>query len=86
MQYFKLLLVFSHLWFSLVLSTLDLNFGELEYLADHLLPEECRKLIAAAYFKSYNIPNSVGQAGTYVIKFAIILFNCKLQYCLILTL
>ncbi|RZC41116.1 L-xylulose reductase, partial [Asbolus verrucosus] len=44
------------------LATIDLNFAELEYLADHLLPEECRRLVAAAHFKSYMEPNFLDQA------------------------
>ena len=47
-----------------ILATIDLNFAELEYLASHLLPEECRRLVAAAHFKAYMMPNAVGQAGT----------------------
>ncbi|KYB25994.1 hypothetical protein TcasGA2_TC034023 [Tribolium castaneum] len=46
----------------LVLATLDLNFAELKYLSDHLLPEECRRLVAAAHFKSYMLPNELWQA------------------------
>ncbi|XP_044272649.1 uncharacterized protein LOC123016362 [Tribolium madens] len=54
--------LFLLLHFSLVLGTLDLNFAELKYLSDHLLPEECRRLVAAAHFKSYMMPNELWQA------------------------
>lgn len=46
-----------------IFATIDLNFAELEYLSDHLLPEECRRLVAAAHFQSYNEPNFLPQAG-----------------------
>lgn len=46
-----------------VFSTIDLNLSELEYLADHLHPEECRKLTASLHFKSYMEPNALDQAG-----------------------
>lgn len=43
--------------------TIDLNLPELEYLADHLHPEECRRLTAALHFNSYQQPNALDQAG-----------------------
>ncbi|KAJ3655503.1 hypothetical protein Zmor_014631 [Zophobas morio] len=51
-----------------ILATIDLNFAELEYLASHLLPEECRRLVAAAHFKAYMMPNAVGQAAQAIPK------------------
>ncbi|KAJ8948438.1 hypothetical protein NQ318_007961, partial [Aromia moschata] len=48
--------------------TIDLNTAELQYLADHLTPEECRRLIAAAHFKSYQEPNALDQAERKVSK------------------
>lgn len=45
--------------------TIDLNAGVLQYLADHLTPEECRTLVAAAHFKSYERPNALDQAGKF---------------------
>lgn len=46
-----------------VLCTIDLNAAELQYLADHLTHEECRKLVAAAHLKGYQEPNILDQAG-----------------------
>lgn len=43
--------------------TIDMNTSELQYLADHLTPEECRTLIAGAHFESYEKPNVLDQAG-----------------------
>ncbi|XP_025836455.1 uncharacterized protein LOC112906479 [Agrilus planipennis] len=37
-------------------STIDLNLPELQYLADHLHKEECKRLVAALHFKSYDKP------------------------------
>ncbi|XP_074025827.1 uncharacterized protein [Leptinotarsa decemlineata] len=45
-----------------VYTTTDLNSAELQYLADHLTSEECRRLIAAAHFETYQEPNSLDQA------------------------
>lgn len=42
--------------------TIDLNLGELQFVADHLTPLECRRLVAALHFKSFNVPNSLDQA------------------------
>ncbi|XP_066137844.1 uncharacterized protein [Euwallacea fornicatus] len=44
-------------------NTIDLNAAELQYLADHLTPEECRKLVAAAHFQGFDQPNALDQAG-----------------------
>lgn len=40
-----------------------MNMQELQYLADHLHPEECRRLFASVHFSSYEVPNSLDQAG-----------------------
>lgn len=40
-----------------------MNLSELQYLADHLSPEECRRLFASIHFKSYEEPNALDQAG-----------------------
>ncbi|KAJ8935100.1 hypothetical protein NQ314_012996, partial [Rhamnusium bicolor] len=45
-----------------------LNVAELQYLADHLTPEECRRLIAAAHFKTYEAPNALDQAERKISK------------------
>lgn len=45
-------------------ATIDINASELQYLADHLTPEECRRLVAAAHFQSFEEPNALDQAGT----------------------
>ncbi|XP_072394810.1 uncharacterized protein [Diabrotica undecimpunctata] len=62
---FTLLLV---LIFQNVTPTIDLNTAELQYLADHLTKEECRRLIAAAHFNSYEEPAVLGQAERKVPK------------------
>lgn len=46
-------------------ATVDVNLSELEYLADHLHSEECRRLVAALHFKGYEKPNALDQAGQY---------------------
>ncbi|XP_076169663.1 uncharacterized protein LOC143147867 [Ptiloglossa arizonensis] len=45
-----------------VLSTIDINLNELEYLAARLNPFECRRLIAALHYTSYDLPNSLAAA------------------------
>ncbi|KAL1494331.1 hypothetical protein ABEB36_009946 [Hypothenemus hampei] len=54
--------------FTLIEATIDLNSGELQYLADHLTLEECRRLIAAAHFKNYDEPIALDQAERKVSK------------------
>lgn len=48
--------------------TIDINLSEFQYLADHLHSEECRRLVAALHFKSYEQPNALDQAGKYLIN------------------
>ncbi|XP_076636744.1 uncharacterized protein LOC143349399 [Colletes latitarsis] len=43
-------------------STIDVNLNELEYLAARLNPFECRRLIAALHYTSYELPNSLAAA------------------------
>lgn len=43
--------------------TVDINLAEFNYLANHLLPEECRKLAAALHFSHYENKNAVDEAG-----------------------
>ncbi|XP_053973261.1 uncharacterized protein LOC128888113 [Hylaeus anthracinus] len=45
-----------------VLSTIDVNLSELEYLAARLNPFECRRLIAALHYTSYELPKSLAAA------------------------
>ncbi|CAH0564152.1 unnamed protein product [Brassicogethes aeneus] len=45
-----------------VYTTIDLNESELIYLANHLSIEECRKLVAYAHYKSFDLPNELDQA------------------------
>ncbi|XP_022916544.1 uncharacterized protein [Onthophagus taurus] len=45
-----------------VRATVDVNLPELQYLADHLDPKECRKLVAALHFHSYDLPNNIEEA------------------------
>ncbi|XP_043262274.1 uncharacterized protein LOC122403058 [Colletes gigas] len=44
------------------LGTIDVNVNELEYLAARLNPFECRRLIAALHYTSYELPNSLAAA------------------------
>ncbi|KAJ8979982.1 hypothetical protein NQ317_013731, partial [Molorchus minor] len=48
--------------------TIDLNAAELQYIGDHLTPEECRRLLAAAHYKVYLEPNALDQAERKVSK------------------
>lgn len=45
-----------------------MNLSELQYIADHLHPEECRRLLAALHFNSYEEPNALDQAERKVPK------------------
>ncbi|KAF7286821.1 hypothetical protein GWI33_003878 [Rhynchophorus ferrugineus] len=56
------ILVFVINILNISLGTIDLNAVELQYLADHLTPEECRRLVAAAHFHSFDPPNALDQA------------------------
>lgn len=47
-------------------TTIDVNLSELEYLAAHLEPAECRRLVAALHYDDYELPKSLDGAGTYV--------------------
>lgn len=51
------------MYISIIKSTIDLNLTELQYLADHLHIEQCRKLVAALHFKSYEKPNALNNAS-----------------------
>lgn len=65
MRAFLKLIVISLFEFNIlnyISSTIDINAGELQYIADHLTLEECRTLVAAAHFKSYEKPNALDQA------------------------
>lgn len=46
-----------------VLGTIDVNLNELEYLAARLNPFECRRLIAALHYITYDLPNNLAAAG-----------------------
>ena len=48
---------------NMVFSTIDVNLSELEYLAAHLEPRECRRLVAALHYHSYELPESLVEAG-----------------------
>ena len=47
----------------LIFCTIDVNLAELEYLAAHLDPYECRRLVAALHYTSYELPKSLAGAG-----------------------
>ncbi|KAF5271228.1 hypothetical protein FQA39_LY08235 [Lamprigera yunnana] len=57
----KLLIQYIH-------ATIDLNLPELQYIANHLHLEECRRLVASLYFKSYEEPKELDLAETSVSK------------------
>lgn len=43
--------------------TIDVNLSELEYLAARLDPFECRRLIAALHYTTYDLPKDLAAAG-----------------------
>lgn len=43
--------------------TIDVNLPELEYLAAHLSPSECRHLVAALHYKTFELPRSLEAVG-----------------------
>ncbi|XP_043524351.1 uncharacterized protein LOC122536227 [Frieseomelitta varia] len=45
-----------------VLGTIDVNLNELQYLAARLNPFECRRLIAALHYTSYELPSNLADA------------------------
>lgn len=48
---------------SRVSGTIDVNLSELEYLAARLDPFECRRLIAALHYTTYDLPKHLAAAG-----------------------
>lgn len=46
-------------------STIDVNLSELEYLAARLDPFECRRLIAALHYTTYDLPKNLAAAGSF---------------------
>lgn len=46
-----------------VRSTIDVNLSELEYLAARLDSFECRRLIAALHYTTYDLPKNLAAAG-----------------------
>ncbi|XP_014235988.1 uncharacterized protein LOC106658502 [Trichogramma pretiosum] len=48
--------------------TIDLNLQELEYLAAHLRAKECRLLVAALHFDSYELPKQLSEAEAAISK------------------
>ncbi|KAL7300184.1 hypothetical protein TKK_0007029 [Trichogramma kaykai] len=48
--------------------TIDLNLQELEYLAAHLRAKECRLLVAALHFDSYELPKQLREAEAAISK------------------
>lgn len=47
-------------------STIDVNLNELEYLVARLNPFECRRLVAALHYATYDLPNNLVAAGNCV--------------------
>lgn len=45
------------------LATIDVNLNELEYLAARLNHFECRRLIAALHYTTYELPRDLAGAG-----------------------
>lgn len=50
-----------------VRGTIDVNLSEFEYLAARLDPFECRRLIAALHYTTYDLPKNLAAAGQLVI-------------------
>lgn len=50
---------------NMVRATIDVNLAELEYLAARLDSRECRRLVAALHYDSYELPESLVGAGAY---------------------
>ncbi|XP_011310291.1 uncharacterized protein [Fopius arisanus] len=48
--------------FRATVCTIDINLSELEYLAAHLDSFECRRLIAAMHYKTYDLPQLIAGA------------------------
>lgn len=46
-----------------VFATIDVNLNELEYLAARLNHFECRRLIAALHYTTYELPRDLAGAG-----------------------
>lgn len=44
-------------------STIDVNLSQLEYLASHMDEFECRRLIAALHYTTYDLPQSMAGAS-----------------------
>lgn len=45
--------------------TIDINMAELEYLAGHLDPAECRRLVVALHYNTYDLPQSMSGGGEF---------------------
>ena len=58
----KYLCLILYLQISVKECTIDINLKELQYLADHLTGEECRRLFASLYFDSYDLPVDLSDA------------------------
>jgi len=48
---------------SKVNGTIDVNLREFEYLAARLDPFECRRLVAALHYTTYDLPKNLAAAG-----------------------
>lgn len=47
---------------------IDVNLRELEYLAARLDPFECRRLIAALHYTTYDLPQNLAAAGKVLLR------------------
>ncbi|KAL0128634.1 hypothetical protein PUN28_003785 [Cardiocondyla obscurior] len=50
------------IFMSKVCGTIDVNLSELEYLVARLNPFECRRLIAALHYTTYDLPKNLAAA------------------------
>lgn len=57
------ILIYLAIGYVKVHGTIDVNLSELEYLAARLDPFECRRLIAALHYTTYNLPQNLAAAG-----------------------
>ncbi|XP_032668201.1 uncharacterized protein LOC116842714 [Odontomachus brunneus] len=85
---FAYILIYLAIGYVKVYGTIDVNLSELEYLAARLDPFECRRLIAALHYTTYNLPQNLAAADffftrcqnlskRYVIRYIIVrIFLC----------
>ncbi|KAJ8682303.1 hypothetical protein QAD02_018095 [Eretmocerus hayati] len=61
--YLALTLIYNGGKKSMVRATVDINLSEFRYLANHLKPFECRRLVAALHYDTYELPEDLDEAA-----------------------